>query len=84
MTNLEKMNQLVGANGNKETVVKWAYTNRVHLIDLPYEDEFAEMKASVDEFFETHNPIQNQAGETKNWEDFLEAEYVPEKQGVTI
>ena len=76
MTNLEKMSQLVGSSADKETVVQWAYMNRVPLIDLPFEDEFVEMKASVDEFFKTHDPIQDQMGEKKNWEEFLDADYV--------
>ena len=46
MTNLEKMNQIVGSNSTKETVLQWAYMNRILLIDLPYEDEFQEMRKS--------------------------------------
>lgn len=73
MTNLEKMNQLVNEDASKQTIVNWAYMNRVWLCDLPYHKEFECMKSSVDSFIDAG---EYGGDETENWNKFLDAEYV--------
>lgn len=53
MTNLEKMNDLVGTNADKEQIINWAYMNRVLFDSLFLEKEFEVMEKSVMAFVET-------------------------------
>lgn len=76
MTNHEKMCLLVKSTATLRDIVDWAYMNRVCLADLPFEPEFAPMKASVDKFFETHSPINDAQGEVQAWREFLGCQYV--------
>lgn len=76
MTNLEKMNELVGTNASKKEIVTWAYMNRIALIDLPCEKEFANMDKSVEAFHKTNDWFNDSEGERKNWEKFLESKFV--------
>jgi hypothetical protein len=81
MTNLEKMNELVGASADKKQVMKWAYMNRVWLIDLPYEPEFSAMDESIKNFL---NEYEYSGDEDKNWDRFLDMEYIPPKAKVGV
>ena len=76
MTNHEKMIALVKSSATPKDIIDWAYMNRVCLADLPFEPEFAPMKASVDKFFETHSPINDADGEERAWCEFLGCQYV--------
>lgn len=73
MTNLEKMNELVGATANKEQIKHWAYDNRVTVSVLHFESEFKTMENSVNSFLDSDSFSEN---EFKNWDEFLESEYV--------
>lgn len=76
MTNYEKMIALVASPATPKDIVDWAYINRICLVDLPSEPEFACMEASVDKFFETHNPFNDAQGEEQVWREFLSCQYV--------
>ncbi|STO12752.1 Uncharacterised protein [[Flavobacterium] thermophilum] len=76
MTNLEKMNELVGSNANKDQIIRWAYMNRIHVVELPLEEEFECMQQSVDTFCESEDFQNYIDDEFKLWEKFLEAKYV--------
>lgn len=73
MTNLEKMNQLVGANVNEEQVKHWAYNNRITVDCLHFEEEFESMEKSVDKFI---NSELYSVDEFKNWDEFLRMNYI--------
>lgn len=73
MTNLEKMNELVGTNVTKEQIKNWAYANRIHVMELHYEDEFDSMANSVEEF---NNSDQVTTDEHENWDNFLDREFI--------
>lgn len=73
MTNLEKMNEIVGTAATKEQVVQWAYMNRIHVLNLDLEPEFECMKKSVENFY--NNTEVFSADEFKNWDNFLLSEY---------
>lgn len=73
MTNLEKMNEIVGTEATKEQVVKWAYMNRIHVFDLHHQKEFQSLESTVDRFYDTHEFT---GDEFKDWEDFLDSDFV--------
>ena len=73
MTNLQKMNELVGANSSKEQVHSWAYMNRIWLSDLPYEKEFSLMKVAVDDFMQRESELRT---EYDMWNEFLDREHI--------
>jgi hypothetical protein len=75
MTNLEKMNKLVGSNSDKEQIIKWAYTNRTLVDCLHLEEEFEEMTNSVNAFMDTEF-YQNCDTEFDLWDKFLDAEFI--------
>ena len=75
MTNLEKMNQLVGDEASKDLIIKWAYMNRILVYDLHFEDEFEEMESSVHNFMSTKFFMEND-DEFKLWDKFLDSDYV--------
>ena len=77
MTNLDKMNELVSNNADKETVKNWAYANRIWLCSLPDEDEFKNMENSVNAFIKTDFFQENMMGDERLvWDKFLDADYV--------
>lgn len=76
MSNLEKMNELVGSNVDKEQIVSWAYMNRVMLCVLPDEEEFEEMKLSVENFMSDKFYIDNEEDEHRLWREFLDREFI--------
>ena len=76
MKNIDKMNELVGSEATIKQVVDWAYMNRVWLCDLPDEDEFQEMKFSVESFLNKENELRH---EQDMWRDFLVSEFVEEE-----
>lgn len=74
MTNFEKMNELVGTKATKEEIKNWAFHNRIHVICLHIEEEkFSKMKNSVEHFV---NSDLFDDDEHKNWDRFLDSEYV--------
>jgi hypothetical protein len=75
MTNLEKMNELVGAKVDKEHIKKWAYMNRIIVDCLHLEEEFSSMTRSVNTFMDTEF-YQNCCDEYKLWDKFLDAQYI--------
>lgn len=75
MTNLEKMNELVGTNGNKKQIINWVYMNRILVDCLHLEEEFDEMTDSVNAFMDTEFYMNND-NEFELWEKFLETEFV--------
>lgn len=75
MTNLEKMNKLIGSNEDKEQKIKWAYMNRILVDCMHLEEEFEEMTDSVNAFMDTDFYLNND-DEFKLWEKFLDAEFV--------
>ncbi|MBD1379130.1 hypothetical protein [Metabacillus arenae] len=76
MTNLEKMNELVGTiNSAKEQVINWAYMNRIPLCCLCDEQEFEEMENSVEAFMDTVFYM-NSDDENEIWDKFLDANYI--------
>jgi hypothetical protein len=76
VTNLEKMNEIVGENADKKKVIDWAYMNRVHVVDLPNVEPFEEMKNSVDDFYESEDFINNVDDEFKLWDKFLDRDFI--------
>lgn len=76
MTNLEKMNELVGASASKEQIKSWAYMNRVVVSCLHFEQEFEGMEHSVDCFMESPEYSDD---EHENWDKYLDAEYKGDK-----
>jgi effector-binding domain-containing protein len=76
VTNLEKMNELVGSNATKEEVIKWAYMNRIHVGELALEPEFEEMYNSVENFCNSNDYADNIDDEFKLWSKFLDSEFV--------
>jgi hypothetical protein len=74
MTNLEKMNKLVGTNATKEKVKSWAYNNRITVIMLHLDNEkFSVMENSVNDFVDSDLFSDD---EFENWEKFLTSEFV--------
>ena len=73
MTNLQKINELVDAESSKEQVISWAYMNRIWLSGLPEEEEFASMKASVDDFMSKKTELRT---EYDMWDNFLDREFI--------
>ncbi|QHE63978.1 hypothetical protein FHE72_23595 (plasmid) [Rossellomorea vietnamensis] len=76
MTNLEKMNQLVGSDSSKEQVVKWAYMNRVHVGELALEKEFESMFNSVEEFCNSQTYVDGFTDESEMWRTFLDRVFI--------
>lgn len=76
MTNLEKMNELVGSNVDKEKIINWAYTNRIFVSDLPYEDKFQCMEKSVEAFYNNEKYADVFGDGRDEWGVFLDLEYV--------
>jgi len=76
MTNLEKMNELVGSNATKEQVLEWAYMNRIIVEQLPEEPEFEVMDKSVENFCNSDFYKENFSDEYKIWDKFLDSEFV--------
>lgn len=80
MTNLQEMNELVGAvDATKKVVIDWAYMNRVTLNCLEDVKEFASMKPSIDHFINESGQYSLE-DESGNWSRFLDAEYVEGKK----
>ena len=73
MTNLKKMNELVGASANVEQIKSWAYMNRICVCVLHEEDEFKIMEKQVDHFVESDLYSDD---ERENWSKFLDAEFI--------
>jgi hypothetical protein len=76
MTNLEKMNELVGSAATKDQIVKWAYMNRICLGGLYDEEEFYNFETTVIRFMETDYYNENILDEFKLWDKFLDSEYI--------
>ncbi|CAM4111907.1 hypothetical protein [Mesobacillus thioparans] len=74
MTNLEKMNELVGSEANKEQIIKWAYMNRILFDCVHLETEFEEMEKSVKVFMDTNSYSESDT-EFDLWDKFLDAEF---------
>lgn len=74
MTNLEKMNELVGTNADKYQIGNWAYMNRILVEFLYHEPEFVSMENTVDYFMK--NIADDFDDEHKLWDKFLDTEYV--------
>lgn len=72
MTNYEKMLELTGARATREDIVKWAYMNRVWVLEMAEDEPFEPMKASVEAFMKDGYSDD----EDENWERFLDCEYV--------
>jgi hypothetical protein len=75
MTNLEKMNELVGSTATKDQIVNWAYMNRILVNCLHLEDEFEEMRKSVVKFVNTDTYLYSD-NEFDLWHKFLDSEFV--------
>lgn len=75
MTNLEKMNELVGSKADKEQIINWAYMNRILMDCLHLEEEFDVMTNSVNAFMDSEF-YQNCNTEFDLWEKFLDAEFI--------
>jgi hypothetical protein len=71
MTNLEKMNELVGASASTEEVINWAYANRIHLSGLSGYEPFESMDNSIMSFYERKDTLLVDDDEFKVWELFL-------------
>lgn len=76
MTNLEKMNDLVGASASVNEVINWAYANRIHLSGLSGYEPFEDMDNSVMSFYERKDTLLIDDDEFKVWELFLGSEFV--------
>jgi hypothetical protein len=76
MTNLEKMNELVGSEATKDQIVKWAYMNRIYVGGLYDEGEFSTMELSVLNFMESDFYNDNVLDEFALWDMFLESKFV--------
>jgi len=74
MTNLEKMNELVGAKADKKEIMQWAYMNRVLVDEIPEEKEFKSMKHSVAMFLKSDTS----KTEYDSLNNFLDAKYIDE------
>lgn len=75
MTNLEKMNQLVGSKATKDQIKQWAYMNRI-LVDCLYlESEFEIMENSINTFI-NDDSFEFTGDELEMWDKFLENEFV--------
>ena len=72
LTNLDKMNQLVGGIASAKEVINWASMNRIWLADLPDNKQFKEMRLSVSKFLKREEKMR---AESEMWEDFLNEEY---------
>lgn len=77
-TNLAKMNELVGAHADKAQIEQWAYMNRICVMSLADEEEFATMSHSINCFIENAD-YHGMDDEHKAWSLFLDAEYVEEE-----
>lgn len=75
MTNLEKMNQLIGIDASKEQILKWAYMNRILFDSVYLEEEFEGIEKSVKSFAETI-PYEESNTEFDLWDKFLDAEFI--------
>jgi hypothetical protein len=75
MTNLEKMNELVGTEADKDQIMQWAYMNRVVVDCLHMESEFELMENSIKAFINADN-FEFTGNELEMWEKFLDAEFV--------
>lgn len=75
MTNLEKMNELVGSNADKEQIIQWAYMNRILFDCVHLEVEFEKMGNSVVAFIESSGYSESNT-EFDLWNKFLDAEFV--------
>lgn len=74
MTNLEKMNELTESRATKEQIKNWAYFNRIHVCSLYLDEEsFATLENSVEHFV---NSDLFGEDEFKNWEHFLDSEFI--------
>lgn len=75
MTNLEKMNELVGSNVDKEQIINWAYMNRILFDSVHLDEEFKEMEKSVKWFMGTDLYSESDT-EFDLWDKFLNAEFI--------
>lgn len=73
MTNLEKMNELVRSDADKEQIKNWAYMNRIHVVDLHLVKQFEQMEDSVDHFISQGK--YDLEDELNAWDLFLESKY---------
>jgi hypothetical protein len=73
MTNLEKMNELVGTNTTKEQIANWAYANRIYVLELHHEEEFKTMEKSVNNYLNSYLYAES---EHDNWDKFLGNEFI--------
>jgi hypothetical protein len=76
MTNLQKMNELVGTQTEKQKIINWAYMNRICVADLFEEVEFSQMENSVTSFVESDFYNENFDDEMKLWNQFLDLDYI--------
>lgn len=76
MTNLEKMNELMNSDVDKQKIINWAYMNRIPVAILPLEDGFEAMENSVDDFIRSEEYAENFEDEHKLWNLFLERKYI--------
>ena len=73
VTNLEKMNQLVGASATKQEIMDWAYMNREYVDSFAEDEPFHAMRHSAQVFARTSLL---RIDERDNWSRFLDAKYV--------
>ena len=72
MLNINRMNELVGAEATAKEIIDWAYNNRIWLSDLPDLEEFEKMEFSVLNFLGKEEEIRD---EKEIWSDFLSSEF---------
>lgn len=73
MTNLEKMNELVGLNAKKQEIINWAYANRITVSTLDLYEPFQSMANSVSTFVDLDLIS---GDEFEDWDNFLDSEFV--------
>lgn len=73
MTNLDKMNELVGLNAEKQEIISWAYSNRITVATLDLYEPFEPMVNSVDVFVDLDLLTDD---EFENWDNFLDSEFI--------
>ena len=72
---LEKMNELIGTSETKQTIMDWAYMNRIMVMSVAEEEEFKELEKTVNKFIEEYD-YHGKEDEHKAWSSFLEYEYI--------
>lgn len=72
---IDKMNELVGSVSSKEEIINWAYSNRIVVSSISFEEEFLELDDVVNKFMEEDSYLEYIEDEFMLWDLFLEYEF---------